>query len=92
MQTMQDIRFENQLQVQDQFLATLLKSKIPTYIYLKNGIKLQGFIEAYDEFSVILKNQESQLIFKTSIATIMPAFGIKDLKKQSPKSRAISVE
>lgn len=92
MQTMQDIRIEKQLQVQDQFLATLLKSKIPTYIYLKNGIKLQGFIEAYDDLSIILKNQESQLIFKTSIATIMPAFGIKDIKKQNQKTRPISVE
>lgn len=89
MQTMQDIKIENLLHVQNQFLAALKKSKIPTYIYLKNGIKLQGFIEDYDDLSIILSNQENQIIFKSSIATIMPAFGIKDLKRQNQKARTI---
>ncbi len=89
MQTMQEIKIENLLQVQNQFLAALKKNRIPTYVYLKNGIKLQGFIDDYDDSSIILSNQENQIIFKSSIATIMPAFGIKDLKKQSQKTRAL---
>lgn len=93
MQTMQDIKIETQLmQVQNQFLAALLKNNIPTYVYLKNGIKLQGFIEAYDDLAVILTNQESQIIFKSSIATIMPAFGVKDLNKQNRKTRTRAEE
>ena len=91
MLTMQDIKIERQLDVQNQFLAALLKNNVPTYIYLKNGIKLQGFIEAYDVLAVILTNQESQIIFKTSIATIMPAFGVKDLKKQNQTKNRTAV-
>ena len=86
MQTMCEINVNGQVAVQDQFLSILSKEKVPAYIYLKNGIKLQGFVEAFDQEVIILKNQESQLIYKSSIATIMPAFGIKDVKRQHQKA------
>lgn len=92
MQIMNDLKFETKDSVQDEFLEVLTKERIPAYIYLKNGIKLQGFIERYDEEVVVLKNQECQLIYKTSIATIMPTFSVKDIKRQNQSSRAVATE
>lgn len=92
MQIMHDLKFETHESVEDQFLDILSKEKIPAYIYLKNGIKLQGFIETFDEEVVVLKNQENQLIYKKSIATIMPTFSVKDIKRQNQVNRPIAVE
>lgn len=55
------------------FLATLCKEKVPVFIYLINGIKLQGHIEAYDQFVVLLKNTSSQIVYKHAISTIVPS-------------------
>lgn len=59
--------------LQDPFLNSLRKEKIPVSIYLVNGIKLQGLIESFDQFVVLLKNTVSQMVYKHAISTIVPA-------------------
>ena len=59
--------------LQDPFLETLCKEKVPVSIYLVNGIKLQGQIEAFDPTVVLLKNTSSQIVYKHAISTIVPA-------------------
>lgn len=63
--------------LQDPFLNTLRKERIPVSIYLVNGIKLQGHIESFDQFVVLLKNSVSQLVYKHAISTIVPARYVK---------------
>lgn len=62
--------------LQDPFLNTLRKEKISVSIYLVNGIKLQGHIESFDQFVVLLKNSVSQMVYKHAISTIVPARNI----------------
>ena len=59
--------------IQDPFLNALRKERIPVSIFLKNGIKLQGTIESFDQFIVMLKNVTTQVIFKHAISTIVPS-------------------
>ena len=59
--------------LQDPFLNTLRKEKVPVSIYLVNGIKLQGLIESFDQFVVLLKNTVSQMVYKHAISTVVPA-------------------
>jgi len=59
--------------LQDPFLNALRKERIPVSIYLVNGIKLQGQVESFDQFVVLLKNTVSQMVYKHAISTIVPA-------------------
>ena len=59
--------------LQDPYLDTLRKEQIPVSIYLVNGIKLQGQIEAFDQYVVLLRNTVSQMIFKHAISTVQPS-------------------
>jgi len=63
--------------LQDPFLNTLRKEKVPVSIFLVNGIKLQGQVESFDQFVVLLKNSVSQMVYKHAISTIVPARNIK---------------
>ncbi len=58
--------------LQDPFLNALRKEHVMVSIYLVNGIKLQGQIESFDQFVVLLKNQVSQMVYKHAISTIVP--------------------
>jgi len=58
--------------LQDPFLNILRRERIPVAIYLVNGIKLQGQVESFDPFVVLLRNSVSQLIYKHAISTIVP--------------------
>src|SRR3990172_13292268 len=58
--------------LQDPFLNTLRKEHVPVSIFLVNGIKLQGQIESFDQFVVLLKNSVSQMIYKHAISTVVP--------------------
>lgn len=62
--------------LQDPFLNALRREKVPVSIYLVNGIKLQGQVESFDQFVVLLKNAVSQLVYKHAISTIVPAKNI----------------
>ena len=63
--------------LQDPFLNTLRKERIPVAIYLVNGIKLQGQVESFDPFVVLLRNSVSQLIYKHAISTIVPSRAVR---------------
>ncbi len=63
--------------LQDPFLNALRKERIPVAIYLVNGIKLQGQVESFDQFVVLLKNTVSQMVYKHAISTIVPARAVK---------------
>lgn len=59
--------------LQDPFLNVLRKEKVPVSIYLVNGIKLQGHVESFDQFVVLLRNTVSQMVYKHAISTVVPA-------------------
>ncbi|WP_255343577.1 RNA chaperone Hfq, partial [Acinetobacter baumannii] len=59
--------------LQDPFLNSLRKERIPVSIFLVNGIKLQGHIESFDQYVVLLKNTVSQMVYKHAISTVVPA-------------------
>jgi host factor-I protein len=59
--------------LQDPFLNTLRKEHVPVSIYLVNGIKLQGKVDSFDQYVIILKNTVSQMVYKHAISTIVPA-------------------
>jgi host factor-I protein len=59
--------------LQDPYLNALRKERIPVSIYLVNGIKLQGQVESFDQFVVLLKNTVSQMVYKHAISTIVPS-------------------
>ncbi|MDH5738247.1 MAG: RNA chaperone Hfq [Gammaproteobacteria bacterium] len=63
--------------LQDPFLNALRKERIPVAIYLVSGIKLQGQIESFDNFVILLRNTVSQMIYKSAISTVVPSRNIK---------------
>jgi host factor-I protein len=62
--------------LQDPFLNTLRKEHVQVSIYLVNGIKLQGQIESFDQYVVLLKNTVTQMVYKHAISTVVPARAI----------------
>ena len=62
--------------LQDPFLNALRKEHIPVSIYLVNGIKLQGNIESFDQYVVLLRNTVTQMVYKHAISTIFLARAI----------------
>ena len=63
--------------LQDPFLNALRKERIPVSIYLVNGIKLQGQVESFDQYVVLLKNTVTQMVYKHAISTVVPTRQIK---------------
>jgi host factor-I protein len=59
--------------LQDPLLNALRRERVPVSIYLVNGIKLQGQIEAFDAYVVLLKNAVTQMVYKHAISTVVPA-------------------
>jgi len=59
--------------LQDPFLNTLRREHVPVSIYLINGIKLQGQIDSFDQYVVLLKNTVTQMVYKHAISTVVPA-------------------
>lgn len=59
--------------LQDPYLNVLRKERIPVSIYLVNGIKLQGQVESFDQFVIVLKNTVSQMVYKHAISTVVPS-------------------
>lgn len=62
--------------LQDEFLRNLCKNTSSVSIFLINGIKLQGQLEAFDNYVVMLKNATTQMVFKHAISTIVPAHSV----------------
>ena len=63
--------------LQDPFLNALRRERIPVAIYLVNGIKLQGTVESFDQFVVLLRNTVSQMVYKHAISTVVPSRNVK---------------
>jgi host factor-I protein len=58
--------------LQDPFLNLLRKEHVPVSIYLVNGIKLQGHVESFDQYVVLLRNTVTQMVYKHAISTVVP--------------------
>lgn len=69
--------------LQEPFLNTLRKERIPVSVYLVNGIKLQGQVESFDQFVVLLRNAVSQMVYKHAISTVVPARNVR-IPQQAP--------
>lgn len=63
--------------LQDPFLNALRRERVPVSVYLVNGIKLQGTVESFDQFVLLLRNQVSQMVYKHAISTIVPARNVR---------------
>lgn len=63
--------------LQDPFLNALRKERVPVSVYLVNGIKLQGEIDSFDQYVVMLRNSVSQMIYKHAISTVVPARNVQ---------------
>ena len=69
---------EKSQNVQDVFLNHIRKNKVPVTVFLVNGVKLQGIITWFDNFSVLLRRDaHSQLVYKHAISTVMPAMPVQ---------------
>jgi host factor-I protein len=69
---------ERSQNVQDVFLNHIRKNKVPVTVFLVNGVKLQGVITWFDNFSVLLRRDaHSQLVYKHAISTVMPTIPIQ---------------
>lgn len=63
--------------LQDTFLNALRKERVPVSVFLVNGIKLQGQIDSFDQYVVMLKNTISQMVYKHAISTIVPSRAVR---------------
>ncbi len=70
--------------LQDPYLNLLRKERVPVSIYLVNGIKLQGQIESFDQFVILLKNTVSQMVYKHAVSTVVPGRNVR-LPMQHPQ-------
>jgi host factor-I protein len=59
--------------LQDPFLNALRKEHVQVSIYLVNGIKLQGQVDSFDQYVILLKNTVTQMVYKHAVSTIVPA-------------------
>ncbi len=74
--------------LQDPFLNTLRREHVPVSIYLVNGIKLQGQIESFDQYVVLLRNTVTQMVYKHAISTIVPGRAVNFSTSESDESPA----
>ena len=63
--------------LQEPYLNSLRKERIPVSVYLVNGIKLQGQIESFDQFVILLRNSVSQMVYKHAVSTVVPSRNVK---------------
>jgi host factor-I protein len=73
--------------LQEPFLNTLRKEKVPVSIYLVNGIKLQGQVESFDQFVILLRNSVNQMVYKHAISTIVPSRAVKTHSAQADEEQ-----
>ncbi|UOO88245.1 RNA chaperone Hfq [Vitreoscilla massiliensis] len=78
--------------LQDPFLNALRKEHVPVSIYLVNGIKLQGQVESFDQYVVLLRNTSvTQMVYKHAISTVVPARAVS-ISHDNPKGAAPAAE
>lgn len=67
--------------LQDPFLNALRTERIPVSIYLVNGIKLQGHVDSFDQYVILLRNTVTQMVYKHAISTVVPARPLSGVKE-----------
>ncbi len=72
--------------LQDPFLNVLRKEHVPVSIYLVNGIKLQGHIESFDQYVVLLRNTVTQMVYKHAISTVVPGLAVNFHEPETPET------
>lgn len=72
--------------LQDPFLNALRKEHIPVSIYLVNGIKLQGHVESFDQYVILLRNTVTQMVYKHAISTVVPARAVSISSETEPEA------
>ena len=78
--------------LQDPFLNALRKEHVPVSMYLVNGIKLQGQVESFDQYVVLLRNTSvTQMVYKHAISTVVPARAVS-ISHDNPKGAAPAAE
>lgn len=78
--------------LQDSFLNELRQEQIPVAIYLVNGIKLQGQVDSFDQYVVMLKSNITQMVYKHAISTIVPTCNIKYMPANTQVLENIALE
>ena len=77
----------SQSSLQDTFLNSVRKNRTPVTLYLVNGVKLQGVITWFDNFSVLLRREGTvQLVYKHAISTIMPSMPLDLIGEDTEES------
>jgi host factor-I protein len=77
--------------LQDPFLNTLRREHMPVSIYLVNGIKLQGQVESFDQYVVLLKNTVTQMVYKHAISTVVPGSPGRIIQQEQKRQQAESL-
>lgn len=75
--------------IQDPYLNALRKERISVSIYLVNGVKLQGKVDSFDQFVVLLRSNVTQMVYKHAISTIVP---MRDPKAYEPESEQAAAD
>jgi len=74
--------------LQDTLLGHLRKHKVPVTIFLANGVRLQGTVTGFDSYSLLLgRDQQSQLVYKHAISTIMPGQPVQMARSDEHEAR-----
>ena len=79
---------KSQVNLQDVFLNQMRKEKIPVTMYLVNGARISGIIKGFDNFVILMKQENQQLVYKHAISTIIPEKPIDLLESTEPKKEA----
>ena len=79
--------------LQDVFLNSVRKTKMPVTVFLVNGVKLQGIITWFDNFCVLLRrDSHSQLVYKHAISTVMPAQPVQLFESEEVDTEDLKIE
>lgn len=78
--------------LQDPYLNILRKERVPVSIFLVNGIKLQGQIESFDQFVILLRNTVSQMVYKHAISTVVPSRNVRLPAQEKGAGDAVGTE
>ena len=78
------------INLQDQFLNHLRRERTPVTVHLLNGSKITGIIRGFDNFSILLKGENQHLIYKHSVALIVPKKGIKEFDVREEEEKKIA--
>ncbi len=76
---------KSQVNLQDVFLNQMRKERIPVTMYLVNGARLTGTIKGFDNFVILMKQENQQLVYKHAISTIIPEKSIDILEAGEAK-------